>query len=219
MGLQFTPENDVIAAFSTPIARFRVSGCETLNVALRDVVLGREANTPGVGRTNIRGWHSPDDIMDWPDDCIVQLKGYVMEAVQNMVAVLSGVQDYTCTIGLAGWANVLHTGNYNKEHVHPECTVSGVYYVDVGASDPNDKRSGRFEFMDPRHLAEMVPTPGTPFGRTLPVQPQDGLMLVFPSWLYHAVRPYTGIRPRISISFNATITKFKANKQGGGGQR
>ena len=36
-------------------------------------------------------------------------------------------------------------------------------------------------------------------------RPQAGLLVVFPSWLYHWVHPYTGQRPRVAVSFNATL--------------
>jgi len=32
--------------------------------------------------------------------------------------------------------------------------------------------------------------------------PKPGMMILFPSWLSHAVTPYRGTRPRISVAFN-----------------
>jgi hypothetical protein len=42
------------------------------------------------------------------------------------------------------------------------------------------------------------------------VTPRDGLLVVFPAWLYHYVNPYQGTAPRISVAFNATIQQVKA---------
>jgi hypothetical protein len=36
------------------------------------------------------------------------------------------------------------------------------------------------------------------------VRPQAGLIVIFPSWLYHWVHPYAGHTPRIAVSFNVT---------------
>ena len=47
--------------------------------------------------------------------------------------------------------------------------------------------------------------PGDPYRQPFRVQPQAGLLVVFPSWLYHWVHPYAGERPRIAVSFNATV--------------
>jgi len=51
---------------------------------------------------------------------------------------------------------------------------------------------------------EAVTAPGDPYGEPFRVRPQAGLLVIFPSWLYHWVHPYTGQTPRIAISFNAT---------------
>ncbi|MCP4201431.1 MAG: hypothetical protein GY769_05790, partial [bacterium] len=32
-----------------------------------------------------------------------------------------------------------------------------------------------------------------------------GMIIMFPSWLQHAVRPYRGNRERISIAFNLSL--------------
>ena len=62
-----------------------------------------------------------------------------------------------------------------------------------------------FARRDPRGAVEMAGTPANPFGRTVPVTPQDGMMVVFPSWLLHWVRSYQGPGERISIAFNSRV--------------
>jgi hypothetical protein len=59
------------------------------------------------------------------------------------------------------------------------------------------------EFLDPRAGVEAVTAPGDPYGEPFRVRPQAGLLVVFPSWLYHWVHPYSGETPRIAVSFNA----------------
>ena len=49
--------------------------------------------------------------------------------------------------------------------------------------------------------------PGDPYGAPFRVRPQAGLLVLFPSWLYHWVHPYAGRTPRIAVSFNATQAK------------
>jgi len=62
------------------------------------------------------------------------------------------------------------------------------------------------EFLDPRAGVDAVTAPGDPYGEPFRVRPQAGLLVIFPSWLYHWVHPYAGKTPRIAISFNATPT-------------
>ena len=37
------------------------------------------------------------------------------------------------------------------------------------------------------------------------ISPKSGQLVLFPSWLQHAVRPYRGDRTRISIAFNFSL--------------
>ena len=37
------------------------------------------------------------------------------------------------------------------------------------------------------------------------VHPHTGMLVLFPSWLQHAVRPYRGKAERISIAFNLSL--------------
>ena len=61
------------------------------------------------------------------------------------------------------------------------------------------------EFLDPRAGVEMVTAPGDPYGEPIRIRPETGLMVIFPSWLYHWVHPYAGEASRIAISFNAAL--------------
>jgi hypothetical protein len=61
------------------------------------------------------------------------------------------------------------------------------------------------EFLDPRVGVEAVSTPGDPYGEPVRVRPESGLLVAFPSWLYHWVHPYAGQSPRIAVSFNVTL--------------
>ena len=55
---------------------------------------------------------------------------------------------------------------------------------------------------------------GDPYGEPFRVRAQSGLLVMFPSWLYHWVHPYAGETPRIAISFNASIGAHAVDKAG-----
>jgi len=63
------------------------------------------------------------------------------------------------------------------------------------------------EFLDPRAGAEAVTAPGDPYGEPVRVRPETGLLVIFPSWLYHWVHPYAGRTPRVAVSFNAALER------------
>ena len=99
------------------------------------------------------------------------------------------------------WANVYRSGDYCMPHSHLRSTASVVYCLDPGDEDLEDPHGGRFCFVDPRLrncCEEQEGCLTTPFlpGMTA------GTMLIFPSQLVHAVNPYTGKRPRITLNWN-----------------
>ena len=105
---------------------------------------------------------------------------------------------------MVAWANVLRRGGYHQVHDHCTCAFAGVYYIEVGDSDPDRVLSGEIEFVDPRAGVGAIQIPGTPFERRMLLKPEPGLMVVFPAWLKHYVHPYQGPGQRITIAFNVS---------------
>lgn len=97
------------------------------------------------------------------------------------------------------WATALAAGGYQDPHNHPSGWISGVYYVQVpptiGDTDPD--QAGWIEFGRPDPFLRPTVVPDL---RTL--RPREGLMLMFPSYVWHRTIPYVGDRPRISIAFD-----------------
>lgn len=196
--------NDLTLLFATPLLRRHMPGAPAINPGLRAAILARAASEPGVRISNKGGWQSKTDLLDWPQQEIATLKGWIVEAVRTMAALSPELRNRapgTSVFKAYGWANVNRTHDYNLLHVHPDSHWSGVYYVDAG----DEGAGGAIQFADPRPMARAMPVPGFNFDRALTVAPATGLMLLFPSWLEHWVMPYAGTRERISIAFNCTL--------------
>jgi uncharacterized protein (TIGR02466 family) len=126
-----------------------------------------------------------------------------------MVEASAGPGAVRGSVSLSGWATVCRDGAYHAPHSHPDSAWSGVYYVAAGRKDPDRPLNGVLEFLDPRAGVDAVTAPGDPYGEPFRVHPEDGLLVIFPSWLYHWVHPYVGNEPRIAVSFNASVEKLK----------
>jgi uncharacterized protein (TIGR02466 family) len=111
------------------------------------------------------------------------------------------------------WANVNRSGHSNEVHSHPGAYWSGVYYVDDGGIGADPALGGELEFLDPRGPLPVMNAPhlgfagpgGLSAGASERVVPKPGLLVLFPSWLMHQVRPYRGNATRISVAFNLTL--------------
>jgi uncharacterized protein (TIGR02466 family) len=195
-------------SFATPIFKRVWPGSEPVNAGLRRIVLAREADDHGVQRSNVGGWHSKEDLLDWPHPEVDALKRWIGQAVRELTGfVLPSVErPMNVTMDAGAWANVCRDGAYNKIHNHPDCTWSGVYYVATGErARDSAPENGTIEFLDPRMGATAVGLPGNEALAKLRVDPVPGMMLLFPCWLYHYVNPFHGAGERISIAFNIRV--------------
>lgn len=194
-------------AFPTLIGQFQFNECQVVNEGLLKSLLKLEAEQPSSDHANMGGWHSKGDLLDQQASDVVQLRQWIADAINRMVHAtgqlpeVSGRPAPRGNFRLTGWGNVSRIGNYHRVHSHPNSAWSGVYYLTGGQSElPLD---GVLELYDPRQFAEMVDVPGSPYGQRIHITPIPGLMVIFPSWLYHFVHPVKTDSLRASIAFNA----------------
>jgi uncharacterized protein (TIGR02466 family) len=107
-------------------------------------------------------------------------------------------------VTLDSWALSVHDDGHETWHLHPSGWISGVYYVDV----PHLERS-------PENAAGSIEFGMHAPGRTdvelrwphRRVNPQGGMLLLFPSYLPHRTSP-TGVRdPRICVAFDVASAR------------
>jgi len=200
--------DDVHLAFPTPILQHHFENTEGLNTALNRIVQKHEKRKPGKQVSLVDGWHSETDLLAWPEPEIQTLRQMIFEAVQYMSNVVSDTTASPLAFPVAAaeaWANVSRDRAYHKVHNHMGSTWSGVYYVATGTSNRSAPDSGTIEFLDPRPNGESGTLVGAPFTSKLRFQPEPGLMVLFPSWIYHYVNPFRGKGTRISIAFNLNL--------------
>ncbi len=194
--------------FATPVILAPVEQAAALNAALLLLILERAAASAGVVRSNLGGWQSTDDFAAWsgPDGARLVTAAVAladsMTALQNEAGLARVAVDWK----INAWANVNNDGHGNAAHHHPGCFWSCVYWVQTG--EPSE--GGELELMDPRGILPgfVAPTlryaiPGClSAGGSDFITPVAGTLLLFPSWLVHAVRPFRGSQPRVSVAIN-----------------
>ena len=201
MDLEVTP------VFPTLIGRYRVPDADAMNRELHGLILAEESAYGSLGRSNIGGWHSRPDFLDRPEPAVAALTTWVRWVVNKMVDATAGCGTFKGRLSVSAWATICRAGTYHAPHSHPDSAWSGVYYVDAGSENRDHSLSGVLEFIDPRAGVEAVTAPGDPYGEPVRVRPESGLLVIFPSWLFHWVHPYAGTSPRIAVSFNASLMR------------
>ena len=101
------------------------------------------------------------------------------------------------------WGIVLTGEGHQVPHIHPSGWLSGCYYPQVPASisETDPAQHGWFEFGRPQPLYQARAEP-----RVRPVCPREGLLLLFPSFVFHRTVPVTAPDERISIAFDVVPT-------------
>ena len=211
MQFKIDPSTEVASLFPTPLARFQLPNAAEINPALKKAILGREARDRSEKRSNIGGWQSSDNLIDWPEPEVAELVDSIRCAVLNMVSLVSRVQVFEAAINIVAWANVNRSGAFNQVHTHPGNHWSGVYYVVPGDYGEDEiEFPGQLQIHDPRERSDMYLHPHAPYGNPFRIKPREGLMVLFPSWLSHSVNIFYSETTRISIAFNAQALKFRA---------
>ncbi len=104
---------------------------------------------------------------------------------------------------LRTWCTLTQDGGFDDWHIHPAAWMSGVYYVTMPetAAAASDGR-GCIELGMPD-----LPRLASASARRRLIKPHGGLLLMFPSHVYHRTHPPLSSRHRASIAFDVAVTE------------
>ena len=98
------------------------------------------------------------------------------------------------------WSNVMYDGGHQAPHNHPKGWFSACYYNTLPdrVTASGDAHEGWIEFGGTAY--DFPEPPHTPKRQ---VQPEEGLMVVFPSYVFHRTIPFHSDQIRVSCAFDA----------------
>ncbi len=192
------PADEVISLFPTPF--LRVPGA--LPSALVERLVAHFA-TLAVRDNNSSGNLSHTEMLRPSDSpLLVDVASLVTPKIVEFGALLFGER-----LGWAlkeMWVNVLDTGGRQAMHNHANSFVSGVVYLTPTHDSARTvfmKSPGGTDFIFRNDHARVTPGPFSA-DKWISPSPQPGDLVLFPSYLMHAVPPNAGGR-RVSLAFNA----------------
>ena len=98
----------------------------------------------------------------------------------------------------ASWSSRLRDCGFHTNHVHPKGWISSAYYVAVpDAAENAEAKEGWIKFGEPN-----LPSGIKDSVRRI-VQPRPGLLVLFPSYLWHGTLPFRSGESRTTIAFDA----------------
>jgi len=160
-----------------------------LGAALDDV---HGSLTHPVGQSLRHGSQTMRNLFDYPHEAIRALFAALEAPIRQHVAAL-GVPGQKHAIASA-WSVRLNSGGFHINHVHPEGWISSAFYVRL----PKDLEGiqGFLKFgepgprTEPRLAAEHL------------VKPEPGLLVLFPSYMWHGTVPFTSDDKRLTCAFD-----------------
>ena len=197
-------KKEIYDIFPTPIFQYHIEDHKEINFELEKHIYDLKKKDPkGNDRSNAGGWHSNnfDIINDGPPQRLIfKFKDFLKSIVTD---------DYGWKYEknkariVAMWAIINKKDSFNISHNHPNCFLSAAYYVkapkdsgDIIFYEPNDAKSIRYPEVEKYTRYS---------GTTVNFEPEEGKLLIFPSYLYHSVKANKSNEDRIVISFNVEI--------------
>lgn len=159
-----------------------------------------------------RGLFESDlDLLNEMDPQIQELRAFLEQLIATVAEDVN--QEYwpdqaqVAALITESWCHITQKGGYHDAHSHPNCSWCGIYYLESGDCD-FENRSGVNRFYDPRVNADHYFDAGAQYLNShgvWDIEPVDGQIVIFPSYLKHSALPYLGENDRIVIAFNAQV--------------
>lgn len=197
--------------FATPFAVDSLQSEEGLKLLRAAIEAERNRDSEGVKISNIGGWHSNTAMVDWGGEAARALAYKAMMMADRLTVDSRSPDESRFGWVPEMWANISTRGNANQYHFHPGSYWSAVAYVDDGYEGSDDRDlGGELQLLDPRMPMVRMTAPdlrlrdeeGEAQQNEVTIRPVSGMIVMFPSWLQHAVRPFYGSGTRISVAIN-----------------
>ena len=197
-------EKKIYNLFPVPIFHYKIENYKEINKELINYILKlQKKDKVGNNRSNIGGWHSQNfDLVkeETPIQFINKFKDFLKNIIINEFGweYLPNKQRI-----VAMWAIINKKNSFNIMHNQLNCYLSGSYYV------KKPEKSGDISFFDPvepKTYRYPEKEKGTfHSNEVITLKPEEGDLLVFPSYLYHSVEPNLSDKDRVVISFNIDL--------------
>ena len=197
-------QSNIYELFPDPIFRYKLENYKKINKEFLNYILKlQKKDKKGNNRSNKGGWHSsnfdlvnPGPPINFINSCKDFLKHLITdefgwEYVPNKQRIV------------AMWAIINKKNSYNVTHNHQNCYLSSAYYIkkpensgDITFHDPKEAKTYRFPEVK-KHTNYSA--------QSITIKPDEGDLLIFPSYLYHDVGTNLSDEERVVVSFNIDI--------------
>ena len=94
------------------------------------------------------------------------------------------------------WSVWLKPDGFHHNHVHPTGWLSSACYIELPDSVAAGGQEGWIKFGEPGVVTQPK------LAHEHAVQPEPGMLVLFPSYMWHGTIPFSGDKPRLAIAFD-----------------
>ena len=188
--------------FSTPIWVSAVTNYKKTNEEIYKYIKNlQNIDNKGILKSNIKGWHSKN--FDLKDPSVLNFINLITPSINQVMKDMNWDLERQ-TAKISGMWSIINVGGAsNARHHHGNSDISAAYYVRA------PKNSGEIVFYDPRP-APVFSHPTSVSSNSLnamvnSINPVEGGLILFPSYLDHSVNANLSNEERIVISFNISL--------------
>lgn len=156
-----------------------------------------------VEQSMVAGTQTLDDLLSRRDRFIDHLRDALFAQLQDIVAGLPKDPTHPLLGRNSGdiafsdsWSVLLHAHGYHKNHYHSAGWLSSAFYLVVPDAVNKGEREGWIKFGEPGFRAR------EPLGPLHWVKPEEGALVVFPSYLWHGTVPLTTATERMTVGYD-----------------
>ena len=190
--------------FSTPVWASKAENYKETNEEIYNYIkkLQTEDND-GIIKSNVKGWHSKD--FDLKNSVVIKFINLISPNINQVIKDMQwDINSQTVKI-TSMWSIINTGGASNARHHHGNSDISAAYYVRA------PENSGEIVFYDPRP-APVFAHPSSTKPNSLnamvnSINPAEGGLVLFPSYLDHSVNENLSNEERIVISFNLSLLR------------
>ena len=194
--------SNLIKLFSTPVWSGMLNDYKDLNKILLDYINELKKKSPqGFKKSNNLGWHSNNFNLgdDVPKKFLDKAKPMIKESIDDMKWDLEFLTSRITNM----WSIINPKNSSNLRHTHPNSFLSSAYYIKA------PKNCGHLILHDPRSAPTYKTAKTTKVSELnndeYSITPQEGLLVLFPSYLHHSVGMNESDEDRIVLSFNIDL--------------
>jgi len=164
-----------------------------------------------VGAKSGDGLYESDfDLFSRQNDSLQGLVQFIRGTLASAVCIANNQEatpDNVVITFVDSWYHITNQSGFHDAHHHHGCSWCGIYYLQLGSSGKRSGQSapnGGSRFYSPLGLGGSYRDFGNKYlSATADPTLENGMLLLFPSYLMHSGLPYQGAEDRVVLAFNA----------------